>query len=179
MAKTIREAGALPPSPPPRRYVSGESHRYLGKQYRLNIISARKNGVKLIGPFFEVHSRRTDDPEYLQQLMNGWYRDHAMARFCLLVDQWLPRLERHGVKRPEIKVRRMKARWGSCNAKKGSILLNTRLVEAPLSCVEYVVVHELCHLKHPGHSKAFYMLMDRILPDWRERKRKLNTQYPL
>lgn len=85
-----------------------------------------------------------------------------------------PRVARFKVAYPALVVRRMKSRWGSCTAA-GKITLNLKLIQMPKECIDYVVVHELCHLKEHNHSPAFYALLGKVMPDWEERKQKLNT----
>jgi predicted metal-dependent hydrolase len=83
-------------------------------------------------------------------------------------------MRKYGISRPPMQVRRMRKRWGSCTPQ-GRIILNLDLIRAPRLCVDYVILHELCHLKHPHHGKAFYRLLDRVMPDWREIKARLRT----
>ena len=90
-----------------------------------------------------------------------------------------PTFEAMGVAYPEIKLRRMTSRWGSCRPKTGVLTFNTGLIHADEACIEYVVTHEFCHFIHPDHSPAFHALMTRLMPDWRERKKRLNnTPFP-
>ena len=161
------------PSTPPRRYVSGETHRYLGRQYRLKIQAAREEHVKLIGPHFHVAVEDPGDPARVRSLLEAWYLDHARDLFSRRLDLCL----QNGapkVTRPDLTVRRMKTRWGSCS-RNGRITLNTDLVKAPLDCIDYVITHELCHLKIREHTPAFYRLLTRCMPDWPRRKAKLES----
>jgi predicted metal-dependent hydrolase len=84
-----------------------------------------------------------------------------------------PLISRQGVPFPEIKVRKMKRRWGSCQTN-GCITLNLRLIQASIPYIDYVMIHELCHLVEPNHSRRFYALLDALLPDWRGRRERLN-----
>ena len=85
------------------------------------------------------------------------------------------RFEKYGVERPQLRIRDMKSRWGTCHVKKGIVTLNKRLLAAPRGAVEYVVLHELCHLIYPDHSKQFYDFLAVMMPDWKERKQLLNN----
>ena len=90
------------------------------------------------------------------------------------VKEYASRLAPLGVRTPELRFRRMKTRWGSCMPQKGVVTLNLRLLEVPEEAMEYVVLHELCLLLQPDHSRAFYELVARWMPDWKERKKKLS-----
>lgn len=160
------------PIPPERRYVSGETHYYLGRQYRLRIRQGKKSQVKLVGRFFLMEIPDPGDSRKAKKLMLKWYSQHARSLLQRRIDMYLQRFLQFGAPVPEIKFRRMKKRWGSC-LPNDVILLNTELVKAPIHCVDYVIIHELCHLVHPHHDKAFYRLLERFLPDWEKRKERL------
>ena len=155
------------PKLPPRQYVSGETHRYLGRQYRLKVVRGPDEGVKLRGRFIWVETAR---PEW-RGLVEAWYVLHARERFTRSLGECLARF--HGrVGTPQLRLRRMPKRWGSWT-QRGVIYLNPELVLAPASCIDYVVTHELCHLVHAPHGQAFYGLLRRVMPDWEERKDRL------
>jgi predicted metal-dependent hydrolase len=157
---------------PERQYVSGETHYYLGRQYRLKVIAGSKNDVKLIGKYFLL---TTTQPEVLvrkQQLLQDWYTRHARVLIQNRVSQFIDRVFKLGAHKPEIKFRRMYKRWGSCTPS-GVITFNTELIKAPIHCIDYVVLHELCHLVHEGHSPKFFHLLDVLMPDWKKRKERL------
>ena len=94
--------------------------------------------------------------------------------FTEILDEFYPLFVPYGVKKPKLRVRTMKSCWGSCLVNKGIITLNRKMLMKPRECIEYVVVHELCHFIHPNHSKQFYGFMEQFMPDWKERKRRLN-----
>jgi hypothetical protein len=160
------------PLPTERKFVSGETHYYLGRQYRLRIRPGEKARVRLIGRFFEMELPDTGNREKARALMLDWYSAHAKDLLSRRLAQYVPTFERMGAVVPEVRYRRMKKRWGSCSGK-GVIMLNTELVKAPTHCIDYVVVHELCHLLYPHHDRKFYHLLGRILPDWEKRKERL------
>lgn len=161
---------------PEKEYVAGETHRYLGGQYRLKILPAEgEEDVKLIGRFFEVHTARPDRPdrpEHTRQLLDRWYAEAARRHLRRRFDEGVSQMHRYGVEDPHLVVRVMTRRWGSCTPSR-RIMLNRWLVLAPTYCIDYVVVHELCHLVHPHHGRAFYQLLERVMPDWRRRKERL------
>lgn len=94
--------------------------------------------------------------------------------FKEVLSEIYPVFQKYGVTVPTLRIRNMETRWGSCLAKKGIITLNKRLLEAPRNCIEYVVMHELCHFVHPNHSKQFYSFLAMLMPDWKERKTVLD-----
>ena len=159
------------PKLPPRQYVSGETHRYLGRQYRLKVVRGPDEGVKLKGRFIWVETARPERRGRVRGLVEAWYVLHARVRFRRSLAECLGRF-RGLVHEPRLLLRRMPKRWGSWTPR-GSIYLNPELVLAPASCIDYVVTHELCHLAHEGHGRAFYELLRRVMPDWEERKDRL------
>jgi predicted metal-dependent hydrolase len=160
------------PKPTARRYRSGETHRYLGRQYRLWIITDTKPGVSLKSGFIEIRQPDAADPTATRRQLDQWMRKQADRRFRNELGKALKRLAIHQLPKPTLRLLRMPKRWGSCTAK-GEILLNPELIKTPVVCVEYVILHELCHLKHPNHSAAFFRMLDAVLPDWRDRKQRL------
>jgi len=140
----------------------------------LKIRFGEKARVRLIGRFFEMELPDTGNREKARALMLDWYSEHAKDLLSRRLAQYVPTFERMGAVVPEVRYRRMRKRWGSCSSK-GMILLNTELVKAPIHCIDYVIVHELCHLLYPRHDKEFYYLLERILPDWKKRKERLES----
>lgn len=166
----------MPPPPQPRIWVAGETHRYLGRQYRLKIVSGAQPAVRLVGPFFVVTAVVPTDSEAIRAQMDRWYREHArtiltegVAR-AIRGARWL-----NMATPPAVTVRKMWKRWGSATPS-GRVYFNVDLIKAPLGCVEYVIVHELVHLKHPNHGPGFWRLLGRCLPDWRRWKDRLEHQ---
>jgi predicted metal-dependent hydrolase len=160
------------PKPVPRRYLPGETHRYLGRQYRLKVIPASEPRVSLRGGFIEIHGAEPGASGAVKKQLDRWLRQQAEACFRKELSKALKRMTRHSLPVPKLRLLRMPKRWGSCTAK-GEILLNPELIKAPAICVDYVIVHELCHLKHPNHGPAFFRMLDAVLPDWRVRKERL------
>jgi len=172
IARQIDYFERFQPLPTERKFVSGETHYYLGRQYRLRIRPGEINRVRLIGRFFEMELPDTSNREKARALMLDWYSAHAKDLLSRRLAQYVPTFERMGAVVPEVRYRRMKRRWGSCSGK-GVIMLNTELVKAPTHCIDYVIIHELCHLLYPHHDRKFYHLLGRILPDWKKRKERL------
>ena len=160
------------PKPAPRRYRAGETHLYLGTQYQLKVVAASTNKVRLKGNHIEVYQAGSLDPGAVRESLTAWYRQRAEVIFHQEMAKALQRMRTCAPPEPQLRLLRMPKRWGSCTAM-GDLLLNPELIKAPGLCIEYVIVHELCHLKHPNHSAAFFRMLDAVLPDWRERKERL------
>lgn len=156
-----------------RLYVSGETHLYLGRQYRLKIERGATRSVKLTRGRFVVRTPRPDDTELTAALLKRWYLDHARIKFDERLQASLPRFPRPEQFRPSgMIIREVAKRWGSMSRNR-RLLLNPRLVEAPIGSIDYVIVHELCHIQEPHHGKAFFKLLEDVMPDWRRRKQRL------
>jgi predicted metal-dependent hydrolase len=160
------------PRSPKRRYVGGETHLYLGRQYRLKVIKSASEGVKLKGAYLAVATRRRRGSRRVKQLVCDWYREKGHTRIAERFHLIAPRFIRFGCKPPAPILRSMPRRWGSFS-RSGRILLNPDLIRAPVACIDYVITHELIHLLHPNHSPDFYDLLDTLMPDWRVRKERL------
>ncbi len=141
-------------NPLPRRYVSGEAYRYLGRQYRLKVIEDQVERVQLSRGFLTVSVTQAEDKARIAALLDQWYRTQAEHIFAERLEVCLARVESLGIVRPALSLRAMKTRWGSCTAK-GHINLNPKLIQMPKDLIDYVVLHELCHLKELNHGAAF------------------------
>lgn len=161
------------PTIPARRYVSGESHYYLGRQYRLKVITgAEDEGVRLRGGYIFVSVRDGQSQERARLLMQQWLLSHAHTHFGRRLLGCWEGLRKYGIAQPQLRLRRMAKRWGSCGGSK-VIYLNPDLVRAPTRCIDYVLIHEMCHLKHPNHGEGFQRLLRRVMPDWERWKDRL------
>lgn len=157
------------PKTPTRKYVGGETHLYLGRQYRLKINIGETECVKLKAGFIEVD---TKDKARVKELVIDWYMHNARAKFKSIAQPLIERFKRFDVEPSSIVLRDMPTRWGSCTPK-GKIILNPELVKAPKACIEYVIIHELCHLVHHDHTQKFIDLQTKEMPDWEKWKLKL------
>ena len=157
------------PLTPPRKYINGETHLYLGRQYKLRIEEDSQNDVKLLRGRLLV-SRKSKTK--VENLLMEWYREKAQIHFENTLQKILPLFRKYGISQPELLIRQMPTRWGSCTAK-GKVILNPELIRAPKGSIEYVIIHELCHLIHHNHTKAFYELQETIMPDWKKWKERL------
>ena len=157
----------------PRDYSNGETHFYLGRRHKLKIIiePGAKSSVRLVAGRLEV-SAPVGDTDDIKLALQRWYRQRAITYFnmrSVRLAAVLPWVETA----PQVKLLKMKQSWGSCSPQ-GAITLNPALIKAPVHCVEYVLLHELCHLAEHNHSPRFYALLDRHMPDWREAKHELD-----
>ncbi|MFC4636447.1 M48 family metallopeptidase [Dokdonia ponticola] len=160
------------PLTPARKFISGETHLYLGKQYRLKLHTDLQSSVKLAGGFINVYIDNIEDKARIEKLLNNWYREKATYHFEQLFKENLAFAKSLHNEEPKLSLRWMKKRWGSCS-KDGKILLNLELIKAPKKCIEYVIVHEICHLKYLNHSNSFYNLLNNTYPDWKATKDRL------
>lgn len=155
------------------QFVSGENVTLLGKNLRLSIEKDFFESVFCDGVYVHIRALRLDYKPRIKEQFTEWINDYCMTVFDEVMHEVHKRFIPYGVAFPELRIREMTARWGSCMPKKGVITLNKRLIEAPMYCIEYVVFHEFCHFIHPNHSKDFYSLLQVMLPDWKESKRVL------
>ncbi|PKO54898.1 MAG: M48 family peptidase [Betaproteobacteria bacterium HGW-Betaproteobacteria-2] len=172
ISRQLAEFERYRPRTPARQYVNGESHLYLGRQYRLKLISGLSASVKLTRGQLLVMLPGEPEPERVKSLLHRWYLDRARAVFTEVLDASL--LHFKGVEQPRLIVRAMQSRWGSLS-RAGSMTLNVNLVRAPRACIEYVVTHELCHTKHRDHDARFFRLLGQVMPDWEQRKQRLEA----
>lgn len=172
ISRQLAEFERYRPRTPARQYVNGESHLYLGRQYRLKLTSGELSSVKLARGQLLVTLPGAPEPERIKALLHRWYLDRARSVFTEILDASV--LGFKDVDRPRLIVRAMQSRWGSLS-RAGSMTLNVNLVRAPRPCVEYVVVHELCHTRHRDHGTRFYRLLEQVMPDWEQRKQRLEA----
>jgi predicted metal-dependent hydrolase len=172
ISRQLAEFERYRPRTPARQYVNGESHLYLGRQYRLKVLRGDTASVKLTRGQLLVSLPGGADQDRVKELLHRWYLDRARAVFGEVLDNSLPRFK--GIARPRLIVRVMQSRWGSLS-RAGNMTLNVNLVRAPRSCIEYVVTHELCHTRHRDHDAKFFKLLGQVMPDWESRKQKLEA----
>jgi predicted metal-dependent hydrolase len=155
----------------PPRFVSGATHLFLGRQYRLKVRRGDPDGVKLAGAYFLV-TARTGDPAEVRDLLAAWFRAKATEHFSARLTLWNSWCCERGLPEPKLRLLRMPRRWGSSH-RDGRVYLNPDLVKTPSICIDYVIAHEVCHLKHPAHDRAFFRLLEQVFPDWRKIKMRL------
>lgn len=158
---------------PPRLFAEGETLSLLGKEKRISLREGKRAGIADAGDVLLFTLPDPGDAEARKKLFAAWEKKEALAALTAVSRGIYPLFAPYGVSFPEIRTRRMTSRWGSCQPKKGIVTLNSRLLEAPLPCAEYVAIHEFAHFLVPDHSPAFHRHMDFFCPDWRERKKLL------
>lgn len=149
-----------------KKYISGESVKYLGKNYRLKVHKGKEKYVKFMRGYIHLYCLENSGLEDKKELLQNWLKERAKDKIMVIAKKYLDKLEEV----PDIKFRDMKTRWGSCNSEKKRIIFNWRLIEKSPYGIEYVVVHELVHLKYNNHSKAFFKYLSVKLPDWEKRR---------
>lgn len=156
-----------------REMVTGESHYFAGRRYRLNVVARSGNPRVRIAnnSTLELQVAPDADRAARQQLLERWYRRQLKARIPELLARWQPAL---GVEVADCRVKRMKTRWGSCNIEARRVWLNLELAKKNPACLEYILVHEMVHFLERHHTNRFCELMDNFMPDWRIRRDALN-----
>ena len=156
-----------------REFVTGESHYFEGRRYRLDVVERNahptvklRNNTRL-----ELGVRPNADREAREAVLHGWYRRHLRSQLPPLIAKWEPKL---GVNVEDVRIKKMKTLWGSCNIEARRIWLNLELAKKPSSCLVYILVHEMVHLLERHHNDRFRELMDNFIPQWRIYRDELN-----
>lgn len=157
-----------------REMTSGESHYLWGQRYRLAITEASgKHAVTIKGNTkIEIAVAKSTSIENRLKLLNGLYRQKMQESLAKLLPMWQEKL---GVESQCVGIKKMKTKWGSCNIQAKRLWLNLELAKKPPECMEYILVHELVHLIERHHNERFRTIMDKHMPDWRERRNLLNS----
>ena len=165
-------AFAAQPRQSDRELVSGESHYFLGRRYRLRVIEGQRAPTVVRRTCtIELHVRPRAGKRRREAVLQRWHRQELKGLIPALLEKWQAVLGVHGA---AWGVKRMKTRWGSCNPQAHRIWLNLALVQKPVHCLEYIVVHELAHLIERRHNVRFAAILDRHLPRWKAYRRELN-----
>ena len=163
IVRRLRHAESNDPPPSPREFVSGESVRYLGRHYRLKVRPHASGDAKLRGGWLHVPTPEgARQSAQVRDALIAWFQRHAAKRLPERVAAWRARA---GVPMPAVMVSNQQKRWGSCD-RNGTIRLNWRIIQAPMRLVDYVVVHELVHLRHRGHGRDYWQAVGRVMPDY-------------
>lgn len=152
-------------------YRSGQSIQFLGRSYMLKVIEVKNTedeevvkGQKVIS----LHIRDRNDTDRVSLFIDEWFRNEALYYISEKFESSWQRISKYGLDKPRFYLRKMEKRWGSCTPS-GQIFLNPDIIKLPSHCIDYVIMHELCHLKHKNHSKEYYYFLDTVMPDWKVR----------
>ncbi len=157
---------------PAREYVDRESHQVWGQRYLLKIVEQETApSIELRHRKLVMRVRPGTDAARRERILYGWYRDQMRQALPALLDRWGALV---GARPRHVHIQRMKTKWGSCTPDNASIRLNTELAKKPPECLDYILLHELVHLREPSHGPGFVQTMDRLMPQWRDRRDALN-----
>lgn len=158
--------------------IENGSHIFLnGNRKFIKIISENNNKVFVHENMItlQIKEKYINSTEYINNYFESWIKELTYNICDKMIDKYLIKLEKYNLTKPELTIRTMNSRWGSCIPTKNKITLNKNLIYPPIECLEYVVLHELSHLIEANHSKNFYKIIENIMPDWKERKKILNN----
>lgn len=157
-----------------KKYISGEAFYLLGKLLRLKVAEGN-NFVSTDGVYLFLNTTDINNKSLKEKIIKNYFNNYAKLEYEKIVNKIYPIFKKYNIKYPELRIRKMTSRWGSCLYEKHIITLNSELILYPESCIEYVVLHEFCHFIHHNHSKKFYNLLTILMPDWKDRKNVLEN----
>ena len=164
-------------APKPKMYVDGEGFSVLGRELRLKVIQGRRNSAVSDEVYVTLTVKDPSDLDMKKRTMDNWIKKQCQEQIQDVCEAIYPKFQKYGVEFPVLRFRNMVSRWGSCQPKRKILTFNSALIEAPLSCIEYVVMHEFVHFLQPNHSRKFYQYLSMFMPDWKERKSMLEKTY--
>lgn len=160
---------------PPTGFYEGKTLYYLGKPYQL-VLSKGSSHIEIQDDKIQMTSNSTTENALRDEYLL-WLKQQAYLKFEKVMDHIYPLVAPYGIKRPTIQVRNMKTLWGSCTTEGNTIRLNLQLMKSSEDCIEQVVLHELAHFLHKNHSEEFYAFLSARMPDWKDRKSKLESKF--
>lgn len=172
IAAQIEDFEQYRPRTPPRQYISGETHLLRGVQHRLRIRKSDTSRIYVSGDRIMLETPQAESARHKAALLNHFYKIEAHQEFPARLKATSPLFASEGIEVPKLLIRAMSKRWGSYT-QKGNLVLNLDLIRAPVQCIDYVIVHEFAHALEPHHGPKWRQLMDKTMPDWRDRKKKL------
>lgn len=170
---SMAESPVVSLAPPSLQYRDGEEHLFLGQRYPLSLSHGARPHTALHQGQLCLLTPEPDNAARVAAQLSRWYRQQGEGVFGQMIEQHFPFFAARGHQQPKLRMRVMKSRWGSLSSR-GYINLNLELIKTPLHSIEYVVVHELCHLEHMNHGPGFRALLSQQVPDWQDKKRELN-----
>ncbi len=162
-----------------KQFISGESHPYLGKNYRLKLNKASETGVFLTNQTMTLNIRDPQSISHKEFVLDMWYRQQARIVFIDALATAIVKAAPYSLTVPDLKIHRLKKGWGLCSPKRKHIILNLDLIKTPKICIDYIALHELLHFAYPNHNLSFYGALGNLMPDWKQREDLLNTSYRL
>jgi predicted metal-dependent hydrolase len=160
--------------PGTRKYEDAEKFYIMGKPYNLRVVQSDHDRVIVFQNDIFMYTKKMEDIDYKKRHMEKWYKEMAYEKLKKIYDKVCGKFNVIYIEKPELYFRKMKARWGSYSPIDNKILLNSQLIKVPEECIEYVIVHELCHVRYRNHKKEFYDFLESFLPDWKVRRQELN-----
>jgi hypothetical protein len=157
---------------PERSYISGETHYYLGRAYKLKVIQSDENFIQLKNGIICMHVTNVASVKLKKQVYESWLQSKSLIKFEERFNLCLNKISHWKVDAPKLSIKKMVRRWGSLTST-NKLILNVNLIKTPVHCIDYVIMHELCHLRYWDHSKKFHNLLGVLMPDYEKRKEKL------
>ena len=156
---------------------NGSSTQLLGKDMRIYKETSLVNRVEVDEKRVNLFVTDVEDEDLIQSIFSQWWRQTAKTVYQQEIDHFYDAvIRKYGIDKPVITIRKMKTLWGSCAPSKNKVTLNEYLLKANIRCIQYVVLHELTHLLYPNHNSDFYNFLTIRMPDWKERKKQLDTE---
>lgn len=159
-------------------FTSGNSTRIMGQQLTILVHKSAKKQIIQEDKFLHVYTPETEQ-QNIDKQVNNWWQQVAKRYYQSIVDKLYPIIGKHDIKKPTICVKKMSTIWGSCSRKHGKVNLNFYLYKASVPCIEYIILHEMAHFLYPNHNKDFYDFITIHMPDWQERKKRLDYEFVL
>lgn len=155
---------------------NGMSIKMMGEDLIFEVSQCEKNLIYREGKILHINTTDIEDQKKIMRQFDQWWRKESLIILRQYVDALYPIIKKYGIPYPDIFLKKMKTLWGSCSAVKKKVTFNQYLTKAKPACIEYVVLHELVHFLYPNHSKSFYDFLSSYMPDWKERKKELDTE---
>lgn len=156
--------------------TNGGTVKILDSQYIVYIYESMNDKVVLDGFNLYIYSKNAKDKSYIQKQYNEFLKTEAKTYFQKVMDKFLPIFKKYNIPQPTLKVKPLKSKWGSCRPTTAEITLNLHLYKVSDQCINYVILHELTHLVHPGHKKRFYNFLQKYMPNYQEIEKKLDIE---
>lgn len=155
---------------------NGMSIKILGEDLIFSVNQCNKNAIYREGKILQICTINAENQEKLMRQFDKWWREESLKILKHQVDVLYPIIKKYDVPYPSIYLKKMKTLWGSCSVNRNKVTFNQYLTKAKPACIEYVVLHELVHFLYPNHSKKFYDFLSSYMPDWKDRKKVLDTE---